>query len=202
QSYELRLDRQWRVFDVDSGQTTTTGRGSHAQWLPGGQLIVGDWNEMVPKMENVQVFGADGAALGTFHFSSVFGPHAWLGDRLVTLNPLPWQVVTVDGYSAIDREAGLELEDPARGVRRTIVPTSEAPDRSAFASETVLLQWTQRCLGFYRTACTYQLHRLSLSDGGDQIIATTPQLAAFALSPDHKRVAIGTPEGIFVKDLP
>ena len=32
--------------------------------------------------------------------------------------------------------------------------------------------------------------------------ALVTEVAAFALSPDQRRVAIGTPDGIFVKDLP
>jgi hypothetical protein len=34
------------------------------------------------------------------------------------------------------------------------------------------------------------------------VLATTPDLTAFALSPDGKQVAIGTRDGIFVKTLP
>jgi hypothetical protein len=66
----------------------------------------------------------------------------------------------------------------------------------------VALVWARKCQGFYEAVCNFQLHRLSLDDAGDTIVATTPDLDAFALSPDHRQVAIGTADGIFVKTLP
>ena len=200
-----------KVWSVDRGESVALGPGFRTEWLPGGQLILGDWNRNMTAEETIGVFTPDGGKLGQFHFTSRRGVHLWLGDRLVQLAGVPWSPLMVGDSTAILGQAGLELEDPARGVRRLELPTSQmAIDNFELAesplavslSEGVAVFWMYGCLGFYRSVCSYQLHRLSLSDGGDQVVATAPALSAFALSPDHRRVAIGTPDGIFVKDLP
>ena len=68
--------------------------------------------------------------------------------------------------------------------------------------DNVALVWTRKCLGLYDTVCTFQLHRIALPDGTDTVVAVSPDPPVSALSPDHRRIAIGTRSGIFVKDLP
>jgi len=64
------------------------------------------------------------------------------------------------------------------------------------------LLWTRSCLGMFETVCSYALHRFTLPEGADQVVAISDEYPVMAVSPDQKRIAVSTRRGIFVKDLP
>jgi hypothetical protein len=214
QQSDAGADPTVNLWSPETGQVAALGPGWRVQWLPGGELILGVLNPRTdatdqnrPPTETIRVLGPGEAPLGQFHFADPSGPHAWVSNRLVRLAGVPWSLQTIGAMIGVSALAGLELEDPTAGTRRTVIPTDrmlaqQLENATLVLAEGVVLAWVQQCLGFYQTACTHQLHRLSLADGGDQIVAVTAGLTAFALSPDQRRVAIGTRAGIFVKDLP
>jgi RNA polymerase sigma factor (sigma-70 family) len=112
----------------------------------------------------------------------------------------------------------LELQDAAHGYRALVPPdellpgwgtppnpsTATPAPAALFGSATPFaLSWSRKCLGFYETLCTYQLHRITLPEGTDTTLASSAETPlAFAVSPDQHRVAVGTSSGIFVLPLP
>jgi hypothetical protein len=64
------------------------------------------------------------------------------------------------------------------------------------------LVWARRCLGLFETVCSFDLHRVTLPAGEDQIVAVADSAAPVALSASGHRFAIAARDGIYVRDLP
>jgi hypothetical protein len=195
-----------QIWNLSTGVSTTTGSGLTVQWLADGKLVLRTPDPA--QGERMDAFSADGAALGQFHFDAREGLPFWAGDHLAQLVAGQWIVATIGTLveaSPVEVGGPLVLESPAQGAR-TLVPRDELlPSREVIFSgaSPFALFSTRKCLGFYETVCTYQLHRLSLPDGADRVVAISGEpLLAFALSPDQRQVAIGTRAGIFIKALP
>jgi hypothetical protein len=209
-----------KVWSLDSGASSGVPAAGSPEWLAGGQLALKEpiinapGGTIAPGQPHdvdllVRVFGPEVTPLGEFRFMSEQGLTVWLSDRLVQLSGLPWTVAAAPSSSNaytpyVYTEAGLALEDPTRGARTTLIPPDQlliSPSSAVVLADSVLT-WTRKCLGFYETVCSYQLHRVSLVDGTDKVVAVTREFTTSAISPDRRHLAIGTPDGIFVKDLP
>lgn len=77
---------------------------------------------------------------------------------------------------------------------------NSAPEPVRFASNgNVALIWTRTCWDLQQEFCDATLHQVSLIDGTSKAIARTRQPSIVALSPDETQIALGQPDGIFVK---
>jgi hypothetical protein len=208
-----------QIWNAGTGQLVPTGSGLRVEWLPDGKLVLRTPDPTLG--ERMDAFAPDGAPLGQFHFDGRQGVPFWAGDRLEQLIAGTWVVATVGLLTdAHPMFAGgpLLLEDPAHGSRSLVrddevlpgwgLPVGYAsptpPPAALFGGATPFaLSWTRKCLGFYETLCTYQLHRITLPEGTDTTVAISAETPlAFAVSPDQHRVAVGTSSGIFVLPLP
>jgi hypothetical protein len=196
-----------RIWHLDSGTSTPVGPADRfVRWLPDGRLVLAT---ATGTGADFTVVRTDGGVADRFHFSSLLGEYVWASDRLVGLTQRPWTVVS--GW--ISGHAGLVLEDPLMPAPRSVVATDSvvlAHPTNIEAGEKYppldggVLVWARRCLGAYDAACVFELHRVTLPAGTDQVVATSvePPAPTVAVAPGGQRVAIGTRSGIFVKILP
>jgi hypothetical protein len=201
------------VWSLDTGDVTARLPGTSPTWLPDGRLVVRNGIE-------ASVISADFGSLAMFAFPAVGGGDKgraffpswsellWGRDRLVLVEPAQgWNVGTVQlkfGIGSLgDAQVGLALQEP-NGSRRNLVPPDSLPvDRPySLGASASFLQWTRTCLGLFETVCSYSLHRFTLPDGADQVVAVSSEYPVMAVSPDQKRIAVSTRRGIFVKNLP
>jgi hypothetical protein len=97
---------------------------------------------------------------------------------------------------------GLLVEDVRGGGPREVLKTSAGRLHVAAEGPGTLLVWARKCLGLFETVCTFELHRVTLPAGDDQVVAVADSAAPVALSPSGRRIAIGARDGIYVRDLP
>jgi hypothetical protein len=214
---------EWGVMQIwnpGTGQIVPTGNGVEPMWLPDGKLVLRTFDPTALG-ERMDAFSADGAPLGQSHFDGRGGVPFWAGDHLAELIAAPWVVRMVgplDNDYPTFAAGPLDLQDAAHGYRALLPadellpgwgappnPSTAAPAPAAlYGSATPFaLSWTRKCLGFYETLCTYQLHRIALPDGADATVAMSAEAPlAFAVSPDQRQLAVGTSSGIFVLPLP
>jgi hypothetical protein len=186
------------TWDVATGTVSELGMGDKAEWLDDGAIaIIRFVSTSVHEVFVLRPGSATQAFSFTLSMSETF--HSWMDGRLVSLGLLAHEQRDVWTSYAL---TGVELQDPRAG-RRSVVGPLEAPDfTQAVAVEGGALIWTRSCHDLHRALCFFQLHRIALPAGTDQVIAVYRDRPISALSPDRRRLAIGTVHGIFVKELP
>jgi hypothetical protein len=207
------------VWSADAPDAIAHIPGTDPAWLPDGNLRVRISEG--PQGSVVGVLAPDLSARGQFGFprpasdmgrslSPFWDKFLWTGERLVRVEPAQgWNVALVQGkaggISLGDAPIGLAMQQPDGGQRRVLLPADARPIDEPLAlggpSNSFLL-WTRSCLGLFETVCSYTLHRFSLPDATDQVVAVSDEAPVMAVSPDGKRLAISNRRGIFVKDLP
>jgi hypothetical protein len=217
------------VWSTETRSVRARLPGTMPGWLPDGRLHASEVAEAEPGQAPnllsvlVSVFSPDLSTRTSFRLPappdpqrrlSFFGFNrpVWWGDRLVGLQPeTGWSVGDVQltsvlgtmGHAAV----GLAIQEPNGGPRKVLLAADEMvvgrgiPVLLGVPTSAVLF-WTRRCLGLFETVCSYRLHRFSLPDGADEVIAVSDDFPMMAVSPDGRRAAIGTRRGIFVKELP
>lgn len=186
------------TWDVATGAVSDLGTGHSVEWLADG--VVGLVTFIRPNEHEVVTVGANGGGR-RFPFASVPGFHAWVDNRLIGISATLWGD-SRDVFSFIPL-GGVELQDPAAGTRSPTVPAIESPDLTQIvAIDGGVLIWTRVCHDLHHALCFFQLHRIALPAGTDEIVAVFKDRPVSALSPDRRRLAIATSHGIFVKQLP
>jgi hypothetical protein len=199
------------VEDVQTGVSSPVGSGDGFLWSSQGAPAIVHSPMAAGSSLTIDILDS-GAATRTVQLFSAGGAIAWADGRPIRIFGAPWAILqTLDGNkwnSFPGSNAGLAIEDPLAGAPRTIVPTSETAPQSYAAypellsNDGTVLTWTRRCFGLYGTVCVFQLHQITLPGGADRVVAVSNDPPVSALSPDRRRIAIGTSRGIFVKELP
>lgn len=101
-----------------------------------------------------------------------------------------------------EEDFGLVVQDLRSGAARAVLDPLSGGIAFAASSPGTAFVWARACLGLFETVCFFDLHRVTLDSGADQIVAVTDSAAPVAVTPDGERVAIAARDGIFVRDLP
>ena len=108
--------------------------------------------------------------------------------------------VSFQGYG--ERDFGLSFEDLRTGGVSAILDSSAGQVFPAARAAGQAFVWARTCQGLFETVCSYELHRITLPNGDDQVVAIADSAAPVAVSFSGSRIAIAARDGIHVRDLP
>jgi hypothetical protein len=100
------------------------------------------------------------------------------------------------------RDFGLVLQDLTSGSVSPILDAQAGSITFAAGALSTSLVWARKCLGLFETVCSFDLHRVTIAAGEDQIVAVADSAAPVALAASGRRFAIAARDGIYLRDLP
>jgi hypothetical protein len=207
------------LWDVAAGmkhQVAVAGAlGSVGDWSPNSELLVPTFQPgasgstyalvapetgQVLRQVSLPLVGqGDGLPLvwGAGGPAELAATMSWRPQQVETRQDRLW---TTDGAT---RDFGLALQElsPDSGPIQ-VLPAASGLVRYAARTSGTALVWARKCLGLFETVCSYELHRIAVPTGTDEIVAVADSAAPVALSVSGKRVAIAARDGIYVRELP
>ncbi len=196
-----------RLWDTQANaEVATIPNAATPSWSPDSQLVFWTAEPSPRTLNRVSPQALDYPVAYPARDLPVASPMAivWSADGpAVAEVPFDWSIESSRAWPECKSCFGLSTTNLATGEGRLILDASAGKITVVpTAASGFMLAWARTCLGRFNTVCTYSLLRIGLDNGTVQTVAVAENQGAVALSLDQTRVAIATPKGIYVKELP
>lgn len=196
--------QEW-IRDLDTGAARPIERGNlFWGWTPASQLMtIENPTETDALSYVVTISPVDGAVIDRFSFVRLHDVFWSAGVPHSIASPVLWRPeVGESRFAANDRGFGVSVEAAGTGDVVEVLDQRVGSIDVAARADGAAFLWARRCLGLFETVCTYELHRLTIPELQDDVVAVSDSAALVAVSPAGDRVAIASRDGVFLRALP